>query len=141
MEEHYNNTSYADTFRLEDITGDGQDELIVKEGYSEHESDYYMYEVKGDKVNKIFDESVSEPRFLEDGSILDLDETNYDNDSKGYDYYVYDKDISRFRLEKRGRYRKGDKEYLDKLANKPVKLYGWDVDTELNLSNIDEALR
>ena len=141
LEEHYNNTSYADTFRLEDITGDGQDELIVKEGYSEHESDYYMYEVKGDKVNKIFDESVSEPRFLEDGSILDLDETNYDNDSKGYDYYVYDKDISRFRLEKRGRYRKGDKEYLDKLANKPVKLYGWDVDTELNLSNIDEALR
>ena len=100
-----------------------------------------MYEVKGDKVNKIFDESVSEPRFLEDGSILDLDETNYDNDSKGYDYYVYDKDISRFRLEKRGRYRKGDKEYLDKLANKPVKLYGWDVDTELNMSNIDEGLR
>lgn len=126
---------------MEDITGDGQDELIVKEDYSAHASDYYIYEVNGDKVNKIFDESGSELKFLEDGNILDSYETNYDDAPTEYDYYVYDKDISRFRLEKHGKYRKGDKEYFDKLVNKPVKLYGWDVDTELNLSNIDEALR
>ena len=141
LDEYYNNTLYEYTFRLEDITGDGQDELIVKEDYLANDSFYYIYEVKGDKVNKIFDGSCSELSFLEDGSILDSYENNYDNDPTGYYYYVYDKDISRFRLEKRGRYRKGDKEYFDKLANKPVKLYGWDVDTELNLSNIDEALR
>lgn len=141
LDEYYNNTLYEYTFRLEDITGDGQDELIVKEDYSAHVSYYYIYEVKGDKVNKIFDGSCSELSFLEDGSILDSYETNYDNESPIYEYYVYDKDISRFRLEKEGGYRKGDKEYFDKLANKPVKLYGWDVDTELTLSNIDEALR
>ena len=141
LNEYYNNTSYEYTFRLEDITGDGQDELIVKEDYSAHASNYYIYEVKGDKANKIFDESGSELKFLEDGSILDSYETNYDNSPTEYKYYVYDKDISRFRLEKEGGYRKEDKEYFDKLANKPVKLYGWDVDTELNLSNIDEALR
>jgi len=141
LNEYYDNTSYEYTFRLEDITGDGQDELIVKEDYSAHASYYYIYEVKGDKVNKIFDGSGSEFRFLKDGNILDSYETNYDDAPTEYWYYVYDKDISRFRLEKKGRYRKGDKEYFDKLANKPVKLYGWDVDTELNLSNIDEALR
>jgi len=141
LDEYYNNTLYEYTFRLEDITGDGQDELIVKEDYSAHVSYYYIYEVKGDKVNKIFDGSCSELSFLEDGSILDSYETNYDNESPIYEYYVYDKDISRFRLEKDGGYLQGDKEYFDKLANKPVKLYGWDVDTELNLSNIDEALR
>ena len=141
LDEYYNNTLYEYTFRLEDITGDGQDELIVKEGYSAQASDYYIYEVKGDKVNKIFDGSGSEFRFLKDGNILDSYETNYDNGPTEYHYYVYDKDISRFRLEKDGGYRKGDKEYFDKLANKPVKFYGWDVDTELTLSNIDEALR
>ena len=141
LNEYYNNTSYEYSFRLEDITGDGQDELIVKEDYSAHASDYYIYEVNGDKVNKIFDESGSELKFLEEGNILDSYETNYDDAPTEYDYYVYDKDISRFRLEKHGKYRKGDKEYFDKLVNKPVKLYGWDVDTELNLSNIDEALR
>ena len=92
-------------------------------------------------MNKIFERSASELRFLEDGNILDSYETNYDNSPTEYQYYVYDKDISRFRLEKDGGYLQGDKEYFDKLANKPVKLYGWDVDTELNLSNIDEALR
>ena len=137
LNEYYNDTSYEYSFRLEDITGDGQDELIVKRNYSS----YYIYEVKGDKVNKIFDESGLELRFLEDGNILDSYETNYDTELPVYSYYVYDKDISRFRLEKEGGYRKGDKEYFDKLVNKPVKLYGWDVDTELNLSNIDEALR
>ncbi|MBS6930918.1 MAG: hypothetical protein KH170_09310, partial [Lachnospiraceae bacterium oral taxon 082] len=141
LNEYYNNTLYEYTFRLEDITGDGQDELIVREDYSAHASNYYIYEVKGDKVNKIFDGSGSELKFLEDGNILDSYETNYDNAPTEYRYYVYDKDISRFRLEKEGGYRKGDKEYFDKLANKPVKLYGWDVNTELNLSNIDEALR
>ena len=142
LNEYYNNTSYEYTsFRLEDITGDGQDEIIVKVDYSAHASYYYIYEVKGDKVNKIFDGSGSEFRFLEDGNILDSYETNYDNAPTEYHYYVYDKDISRFRLEKEGGYRKVDKEYFDKLANKPVKLYGWDVDTELTLSNIDEALR
>ena len=141
LNEYYDNTSYEYTFRLEDITGDGQDELIVKEDYSAHSSHYYIYEVKGDNVNKIFDESGSELKFLEDGNILDAYETNYDDAPTEYWYYVYDKDISRFRLEKEGGYRKGDKEYFDKLANKPVKLYGWDVDTELTLSNIDEALR
>lgn len=137
LNEYYNDTSYEYSFRLEDITGDGQDELIVKRNYSS----YYIYEVKGDKVNKIFDESGLELRFLEDGNILDSYETNYDTELPVYSYYVYDKDISRFRLEKDGWYLKGDKEYFDKLVNKPVKLYGWDVDTELNLSNIDEALR
>ena len=117
---------------MEDITGDGQDELIVKEDYSAHASDYYIYEVNGDKVNKIFDESGSELKFLEDGNILDSYETNYDDAPTEYDYYVFEKD---------GGHLKGDKEYFDKLVNKPVKLYGWDVDTELNLSNIDEALR
>ena len=141
LNEYYNNTLYEYSFGLEDITGDGQDELIVREGYSAHASNYYIYEVKGDKVNKIFDESGSELKFLEDGNILDSYETNYDDTLTEYRYYVYDKDISRFRLEKEGGYRKGDKEYFDKLANKPVKLYGWDVNTELNLSNIDEALR
>ena len=141
LNEYYNNTSYEYSFRLEDITGDGQDELIVKEDYSAHASDYYIYEVNGDKVNKIFDGSCSELSFFEDGNILDSYGTNYDKELPIYDYYVYDKDISRFRLEKHGKYRKGDKEYFDKLVNKPVKLYGWDVDTELNLSNIDEALR
>ena len=141
LDEYYNNTLYEYTFRLEDITGDGQDELIVKEDYSAHASYYYIYEVKGDKVNKIFDGSGSEFRFLKDGNILDSYETNYDDTPTEYQYYVYDKDISRFRLEKEGGYRKVDKEYFDKLVNKPVKLYGWDVDTELNLSNIDEALR
>lgn len=144
LNEYYNNTSYEYTFRLEDVTGDGQDELIVKEDYSAHASDYYIYEVKGDKANKIFNtigESGLELKFLEDGNILKSNGTTYDNELPIYDYYVYDKDISRFRLEKEGRYRKGDKEYFDKLDNKPVKLYGWDVDTELNLSNIDEALR
>jgi hypothetical protein len=141
LNEYYNNTSYEYTFRLEDITGDNQNELIVKEDYSAHASYYYIYEVKGDKVNKIFDGSGSEFRFLKDGNILDSYETNYDNSPTEYQYYVYDKDISRFRLEKEGGYRKVDKEYFDKLVNKPVKLYGWDVDTELNLSNIDEALR
>lgn len=141
LEEHYNNTSYEDTFRLEDITGDGQDELIVKEHYPEHSVYCYIYEVNGDNVNRIFDESCPEFRFLENGNILVLYETDYYNDPTEYDYYVYDKDISRFRLEKHGKYRKGDKEYFDKLANKPVKLYVWDVNTELNLSNIDEALR
>lgn len=142
LNEYYNNTSYEYTsFRLEDITGDGQDEIIVKVDYSAHASYYYIYEVKGDKVNKIFDGSGSEFRFLKDGNILDSYETNYDNAPTEYHYYVYDKDISRFRLEKDGGYRKGDKEYFDKLANKPVKFYGWDVDTGLTLSNIDEALR
>ena len=141
LDEYYNNTLYEYTFRLEDITGDGQDELIVKEGYSAQASDYYIYEVKGDKVNKIFDGSGLEFRFLKDGNILDSYETNYDNAPTEYHYYVYDKDISRFRLEKDGGHLKGDKEYFDKLANKPVKLYGWDVDTEITLSSIDEALR
>ena len=142
LDEYYNNnTLYEYSFRLEDITGDGQDELITKEYSLANGSFYYIYEVKGDKVNKIFEESGSELRFLEDGNILASYGTNYNNGLPIYDYYVYDKDISRFRLEKDGGHLKGDKEYFDKLANKPVKLYGWDVDTELNLSNIDEALR
>jgi len=141
LNEYYNNTSYEHSFRLEDITGDGQDELIVKEDYSVNDPYYCIYEVKGDKVNKIFERSASELRFLEDGNILASYGINYNNELPIYNYYVYDKDISRFRLEKDGGYLQGDKEYFDKLANKPVKLYGWDVDTELNLSNIDEALR
>ena len=141
LNEYYNNTLYEYSFRLEDITGDGQDELIIKEYSLANGSFYYIYEVKGDKVNKIFDGSCSELSFFEDGNILDSYGTNYDKELPIYDYYVYDKDISRFRLEKDGGHLKGDKEYFDKLANKPVKLYGWDVDTEITLSSIDEALR
>lgn len=125
---------------LEDITDDGQEELIIQNIDDEHGANYIVYEVINGKAYKILD-CVSKQSFniFEDNTILDV-YYNYDNVSD-YFYYVYDKDISRFYLVKSGEYRTGDPEYLNKLLKKPVKLDGTDFITIDSSEDIESLLQ
>ena len=131
--------TYEYFFKLADITGDNRDELIIKRIYDE--SNYFVdiYSVVDGKLYlDIYGEYGELFRVFDDNSILCGRE--YLDDTKQFKYYKYNRDISRFYMEKAGQYRDGDLEYLNKLLEKKVKLTSEDINTELTYDNIDTAL-
>ena len=76
-------------------------------------------------------------RQFEDDSIIFVKE--YSDSVKQFYYYKYNRDISRFYMEKTGGYREGDLKYLNELLEKKTKLTGDDIDTELTIENFDAA--
>ena len=77
-------------------------------------------------------------RVFDDNSVL-FGREHSDNKNE-FEYYKYNKDISRLYMEKAGQYREGDIDYLNKLLEKKVKLTLDDINTELTYDNIDTAL-
>ena len=77
-------------------------------------------------------------RVFDDNSVLCGRE--HSNNKNEFEYYKYNKDISRLYMEKAGQYREGDIDYLNKLLEKKVKLTLDDINTELTYDNIDTAL-
>ena len=125
-------------FKLADITGDNRDELIIKNLYDD--SNYYVdiYSVVDGKLCFYAYDSGELFRVFDDNSILFGIEYSYN--TKQFKYYKYNRDISRFYLEKAGGNRDGDLDYLNKLLEKKVKLTLDDINTELTYDNIDTAL-
>ena len=126
-------------FKLADITGDNRDELIIKRIYDE--SNYYVdiYSVVDGKLYLyIYGEYGELFRVFDDNSVLCGRE--HSNNKNEFEYYKYNKDISRLYMEKAGQYREGDIDYLNKLLEKKVKLTLDDINTELTYDNIDTAL-
>lgn len=131
--------TYEYFFKLADITGDNRDELIIKRIYDE--SNYFVdiYSVVDGKLYlDIYGEYGELFRVFDDNSVLYGRE--HSNDNNEFKYYKYNRDISRFYMEKAGQYRDGDLEYLNKLLEKKVKLTSEDINTELTYDNIDTAL-
>lgn len=131
--------TYEYLFKLVDITGDNRDELIIKRIYDE--SNYFVdiYSVVDGKLYlDIYGEYGELFRVFDDNSVLYGRENS--NDNNEFKYYKYNRDISRFYMEKAGQYRDGDLEYLNKLLEKKVKLTSEDINTELTYDNIDTAL-
>ena len=125
-------------FKLLDITGDGKDELIIKD-YKDGVDDYCIYEAIDGKAYKIFDEYGNVFEVYNDNTILV--ESFYDGEtSPMFACFTYDKDISRFYRNKNGGYRNGDQEYLIDMLNKKAKLTGSEITTELTPSNVYDAL-
>ena len=125
-------------FKLADITGDNRDELIIKNLYDD--SNYYVdiYSVVDGKLCFYAYDSGELFRVFDDNSILFGIEYSYN--TKQFKYYKYNRDISRFYLEKAGGNRDGDLDYLNKLLEKKAKLTLDDINTELTYENIDTAL-
>ena len=125
-------------FKLADITGDNRDELIIKNLYDD--SNYYVdiYSVVDGKLCFYAYDSGELFRVFDDNSILFGIEYSYN--TKQFKYYKYNRDISRFYLEKAGGNRDGDLDYLNKLLEKKAKLTLDDINTELTYDNIDTAL-
>lgn len=131
--------TYEYWFKLADITGDNRDELIIKRIYDE--SNYFVdiYSVVDGKLYlDIYGEYGELFRVFDDNSVLHG--RKHSNDNNEFKYYKYNRDISRFYMEKAGQYRDGDLEYLNKLLEKKVKLTSEDINTELTYDNIDTAL-
>lgn len=131
--------TYEYWFKLADITGDNRDELIIKRIYDE--SNYFVdiYSVVDGKLYlDIYGEYGELFRVFDDNSVLYG--RKHSNDNNEFKYYKYNRDISRFYMEKAGQYRDGDLEYLNKLLEKKVKLTSEDINTELTYDNIDTAL-
>ena len=125
-------------FKLADITGDNRDELIIKNLYDE--SNYYVeiYSVVDGKLCFYAYDSGELFRVFDDNSILFGIEYSYN--TKQFKYYKYNRDISRFYLEKAGENREGDLDYVNNLLEKKAKLTLDDINTELTYDNIDTAL-
>lgn len=131
--------TYEYLFKLVDITGDNRDELIIKRIYGKSIYLVDIYSVVDGKLYLyIYGEDGELFRVFDDNSILCGRE--YLDDTKQFKYYKYNRDISRFYMEKAGQYREGDLEYLNKLLEKKVKLASEDINTELTYDNIDTAL-
>ena len=125
-------------FKLLDITGDGKDELIIKD-HKDGWDDYCIYEAIDGKAYKTFDEYANVFEVYNDNTILV--ESFYDGEtSPMFACFTYDKDISRFYRNKNGGYRNGDQEYLIDMLNKKAKLAGFEITTELTPSNVYDAL-
>jgi lipoprotein len=125
-------------FKLLDITGDGKDELIIKD-YKDGVDDYCIYEAIDGKAYEIFDEYGNVFEVYNDNTILV--ESFYDGEtSPVFACFMYDKDISRFYRNKNGGYRNGDQECLIDMLNKKAKLTGSEITTELTPSNVYDAL-
>lgn len=131
--------TYEYLFELADITGDNRDELIIKRIYGKSIYLVDIYSVVDGKLYLyIYGEDGELFRVFDDNSILCGRE--YLDDTKQFKYYKYNRDISRFYMEKAGQYRDGDLEYLNKLLEKKTKLTLDDINTELTYDNIDTAL-
>ena len=67
-------------------------------------------------------------------------EYSYNTKQFKYYKYKYNRDISRFYMEKAGENREGDLDYVNNLLEKKAKLNLDDINTELRYDNIDTAL-
>ena len=127
---------FGHRFKLIDLTGDNRDELIV-ESFKDDFDSYDVYGITEDTVYFMCGTYCDYFRIFDDNSIIFVNE--YSNQKKKFEYYEYNRDIRRFYMEKAGKYREGDMEYLNKLLEKKVKLTGDDIDTELTKENLDAA--
>ena len=114
-------------FKLADITGDNRDELIIKNLYDE--SNYYV------EIYSVVDGKLCFYAY-DSGELFRV----FDDNTKEFKYYKYNRDISRFYLEKAGENREGDLDYVNNLLEKKAKLTLDDINTELTYDNIDTAL-
>ena len=133
-------TGYKDEywFKLVDITGDNRDELIIKNLYDKSTYFIYIYSVVDGELYSYFYGDGELFRIFDDNSILSG--TEYSDASKQFKYYKYNRDISRFYMEKAGENREGDLDYVNNLLEKKAKLSLDDINTELTYDNIDTAL-
>ena len=127
---------FGHRFKLIDLTGDNRDELIV-ESFKDDFDSYDVYGITEDTVYFMCGTYCDYFRIFDDNSIIFVNE--YSNQKKKFEYYKYNRDIRRFYMEKAGKYREGDMEYLNKLLEKKVKLTGDDIGTELTKENLDVA--
>ena len=127
---------FGHRFKLIDLTGDNRDELIV-ESFKDDFDSYDVYGITEDTVYFMCGTYCDYFRIFDDNSIIFVNE--YPNQKKKFEYYKYNRDIRRFYMEKAGKYREGDMEYLNKLLEKKVTLTGDDIDTELTKENLDAA--
>ena len=129
---------YEYWFKLADITGDNRDELIIKNLYDKSIYFIYIYSVVDGELYSCFYGEGELFRIFDDNSILSA--TEHSDNTKEFKYYKYNRDISRFYMEKAGENREGDLDYVNNLLEKKAKLTLDDINTELTYDNIDTAL-
>ena len=131
-------TLYYYHFTLEDVTGDGKDEIIIRRDYKKSYDVVFIYEViKGRAVNIGHIDSYG---ILTDNNLLVKSFVNSETKEEKTQVFGYYASIAEFLTLDKDKHSKEIDEAKEMVANNKIKLKFDDIVTPLNPENIKEAV-